>query len=786
MFSFAERIQLRFVEVVPIIIMRHSKIKTCMLVALLSVVVATGCLTAKKNPPQAVAIPVSSGLSPGPNDGRIAFWTARLMEHYHYLQEPLNTDLSGKFFDGYLETLDPRRENFLQSDIDEFAHWRTNLDTLTIGRQDTSDLTPAFQIFRRFLERLQQHETYVEELLKEGKFKFTDDDRILIDRRHAPYPGDLAAAQQLWRERLRYDYLQEKLSRELSATNDNSVVPLPRSAAADIADTLVRHYRWNYQMATNWDSTDVLQAYLEAFAHAYDPHSDYQNYEQAQDFSISMSLSLFGIGAQLREDDGYCKIDSLVHGGPAEKSKQLNSGDYIVAVAQSNSPPVDVVDMGLGKVVQLIRGEKGTEVRLTISPEGDRAARRVVTMIRDEIKLEDSEAKARLIEVPDGQGGTNRIGVIDVPSFYTPIDLPGNAGHSKQSYVSDDVAKLIKKLKQEKVVGIIIDLRTNPGGSLEEAVKFTGLFVKAGPVVLARRPDGRVLEDANNDSSVLYDGPLAVMINRLSASASEIVAAALQDYGRALIIGDTSTFGKGTVQSLYPLYPWISLGSSSTTNDPGTIKITIHKFYRITGASTQFKGVESDIVLPDKLNYSPDIGETALENPLPWDTIPGADYDKLNLDYTKLNLIDPYLATLRLRSEARTATNQDFVQIRQDIEEFQKQLADKTATLNEREAIKEREDHQALLNVHERERLARPVPEMKAYDITVENAGQPLQAAGAETNSISGTDQKDPAKNIGNDVIEYQAAENARLAEAETILEDYISLLATTRTLLAK
>jgi len=326
------------------------------------------------------------------------------------------------------------------------------------------------------------------------------------------------------------------------------------------------------------DGTDVLQAYLNALAHAYDPHSDYFNPEHAQDFSIGMSLSLFGIGAQLREDDGYCKIDQLVHGGPAEENKQLKEGDHIVAVAQSNQPPVDVVDMELGKVVQLIRGPKGTEVRLTVSPVEDRAARRVVTLIRDEIKLEKEEAKAKLIESPDGHGGTNRIGVIDLPSFYAPVDLSGNSGHTSPNFTSDHVAKLVKKLEQEKVAGIILDLRGNPGGSLEEAVKLIGLFVKDGPVVLARSPDGSVSVDSDTDSSVLYNGPLVVLVNRLSASAAEIAAAALQDYGRALVVGDISTFGKGTVQNLNPLRPFVWPTTASATNDPGTVKITIRNF----------------------------------------------------------------------------------------------------------------------------------------------------------------------------------------------------------------
>jgi carboxyl-terminal processing protease len=298
--------------------------------------------------------------------------------------------------------------------------------------------------------------------------------------------------------------------------------------------------------------------------------------------------------------------------------------------------------MELGKVVQLIRGPKGTEVRLTISPAEDRAARRMVTLIRDEIKLEDQEAKARLIESPDGHGGTNRVGVVDLPSFYAPVDLSGNSGHTLPKFTSVDVAKLIKKLEREKVAGIILDLRGNPGGSLEEAVKLTGLFIKDGPVVLARSPDGSVNVDSDTDSSVLYAGPLIVLINRLSASASEIAAAALQDYGRALVVGDISTFGKGTVQNLNPLRPFVWPTTASATNDPGTVKITIRKFYRVSGASTQLKGVMSDIVLPDRLNYSTQFGDSSLDNPLPWDTIPTANY-------SKLNLVQPYLNELLRR-----------------------------------------------------------------------------------------------------------------------------------------
>jgi carboxyl-terminal processing protease len=412
------------------IIMRHLKFKHIGPVAFAAVfcfLIAAGCVTTRKTPPPppaAAQAPVR--LKPGPNDGHIAYWTAQLLEKYHYSQEPLDTEISGKFFDGYVETLDSRHENFLQSDLAEFAHYRTNLDTLTLGRHETADLTPAFVIYQRFVERFAQHAAYVDELLQQDKFKFNTDEHILLDRSHAPYPKDLDEARQLWRQFLRYQYLQEKLSRQISPTNDTVILNLPKSATDEITGTLAKRYRRSLQMVTNWDSDNVLQAYLNALAHAYDPHSDYLNNAHAQDFSISMSLSLFGIGAQLTEDDGYCTISSLVPGGPAYKSKLLREKDRIVAVAQTNQPPVDVVAMELGKVVQLIRGPKGTEVRLTISPAEDRAALRVVPLTRDEIKLEDQEAKARLIESSDGHGGTNRIGVIDLPSFYATVDLSGN------------------------------------------------------------------------------------------------------------------------------------------------------------------------------------------------------------------------------------------------------------------------------------------------------------------------------------------------------------------------
>jgi carboxyl-terminal processing protease len=677
-----------------------------------------GCKTSSGDapavPPLSEVSLSTNSLQPTPDDPRVAFVAARLLENYHYLEHPLDKEISAKFYDGYIDSLDSRHENFLQSDLDEFAHYRTNLDTLTINKNLAADLTPAFLIYQRYQQRFEQHLTYIQELLDQDKFKFNADEKIQVDRRHAPFPKDLNEAEQLWRQRIRFDYLQDKLSREITETNGEFTVKLPPDANTNMIANLQKHYRWMQKQMTNQDSGNVLQAYLNALAHAYDPHSDYMSAPHAQDFSISMNLALFGIGAQLTEDDGYCTIHALVPGGPASKSKLLNEKDRIVAVAQGTKTPVDVVDMDLEKVVQQIRGPKGTEVRLTVTSAPDFSTRKVVSLVRDEIKLEDSEAKAKLIELPDDHGGTNRIGIIDLPSFYAPVDFTSGNGRATPKYTSADVAKLVKKLKQEHVSGIVLDLRYNPGGSLEEAIKFTGLFIKGGPVVQARNLDGQVMVDSDTDTDQLYNGPLMVMINRFSASAAEIAAAALQDYGRAVIVGDISTHGKGTVQSLYPLRPYLL----NTTNDPGTIKITIRKFYRISGASTQLKGVTPDIILPDVFNYSKQIGESNLDNPLAWDTIQPATYEKFNL-------VQPYLPELEKRSDMRVATNQDFAYVQQDINQFEKQQADRTATLNEHDAIKERERDTLKNKARDKERNSRPLPPVKVYELTVKNSADP-------------------------------------------------------------
>jgi carboxyl-terminal processing protease len=743
-------------------------------------------------------------VTPGPLDGKIAWVTASLLEQSHYSRQRFDQAMSSRFLDHYIEALDPQHLHFLQSDLAEFEKFRTVLGDMTIARKDA---TPASVVFNRFIERLQQRVTYVDELLKTEKFAFDTDERITINRKEQPYPRDLNEAKALWKQRLRFEYLQERLGK-LDAKKkaakekpsdkdaDKKDAPKPKTEAEDIVETLHHSYHRSLRNFTDWNNDDVLQVYLDTLAHLYDPHSDYMGAQHLDSFSISMNLSLSGIGAELMTSpDGYCTINRLLPGGPAANSKKVKEKDRIVAVAQGDKPPVDVVDMNLNKVVQMIRGPKGTEVRLTILPPGaSSSATSVITLIRDDIKLEDQAAKAKIIELPNGQGENLRLGVIDLPSFYAQFDFGGpKHGESDPAVggksTSADVARLLKKLKAENVGGIILDLRRNGGGSLEEAVKLTGLFIKEGPVVQVRNFQGTIEEEDDTDSSVLYDGPLIVLTSRFSASASEILAGALQDYGRALVVGDSSTHGKGTVQSVNPLRTYLNVPAALMTNDPGALKLTIKKFYRASGASTQLKGVTPDIVLPSVVNESKDFGEAALDNPLPWDTISSAKYEHLPM-------VDPYLPDLRKSSSERVAKEKEYDYVREDIALYKKRQADKTISLNEKERIKEKDEDEARLKARDKERLARKEPQEKVYELTLRLADQPgLPAPVQKTNTVakvSGANGAAAATNSASvsatpgdrDVLtddeaddEKAPAVDASLQETEHILVDYMGLV---------
>src|SRR5215469_7511396 len=400
-------------------------------------------------------------------DAEITRLTSKILEKSQFAHHPLDDDLAGKFLDRYLETLDSQRIVFLQTDLDEFARFKSTLAQAT--RRD-GDSSPARVIFQRYLERLDQRAAYVADLLRTEHFDFTGNERYNFDRKNASHPADLAAAQRLWRQQVRADYLQEKLAGK---------------KVEEIATTLTRRAARLTQTMRKLDKEAILEIYLNALAHVYDPHSDYMGHEQLESFGSAMNLSLVGIGASLRSDDGYCKIVEIVPGGPAARSGELKVGDRIVGVAQENGEFTDLIDMPLGQAVEMIRGQKGTTVRLTIIPaNASDATRKTVSLVRDEIKLEDQQAKARIVDLPGEKGGTQRIGVIDLPGFY------GGEPDSSAPSATKDVARLLKKLKQENVTGIVLDIRRNGGGSLDEAIHLTGLFIPAGPVVQVRGSNG--------------------------------------------------------------------------------------------------------------------------------------------------------------------------------------------------------------------------------------------------------------------------------------------------------
>ncbi len=668
--------------------------------------------------------------------------TSKILENSQFAHQELDDKLAGKFLDRYLDALDGNHTLFLQSDLKEFAKSRPTLAGVT---REQGDSRLAHLVFKRYQARLDQRVTYIKNLLEGAPFDFTADETFSYDRKNAPRPADLAAAEALWKQQLRFEYLQEKLA----GKKDEEIAKILDRRASRMTETMRK-----------LNAKAVLEIYLEALAQVYDPHSAYMGPEQMKNFEIAMNLSLIGIGATLQAEDGYCKIKELVPGGPADRSGLIKAGDRIVGVSQkAGDEYTDLVDLPLSQAVELIRGKKGTSVFLNIIPgtATDDSARKAITIVREEIKLEDQQAKAKIIDHPAGDR-TQRIGVIDLPTFYAGE----SNGKGAPTSCTADVARLIDKLKQENVTGIILDLRRNGGGSLQEAIDLTGLFIAAGPVVQTRNMEGRTDVGKDRDEKIAYAGPLIVLTSRFSASASEILAGALQDYGRAVVVGDTSSFGKGTVQQIIPLSRIMQSEGMVPSSDPGALKVTISKFYRPSGKSTQLEGVKADIVIPS-LTDLPEIGEADLENPLPWDTIPA-------VKFTSSNRVAAALPDLRARSGQRVAKDPDFVDLKADIALFRKTREDKSVSLNESQRQKEKSELEARIEATKKQRLARATTPPVAYEITLKNVSKPGLGDPVKP--------KAPAVDPDNtDGIGSASAEDIVLEEAQNILTDYASLL---------
>ncbi|HDS1679902.1 TPA: carboxy terminal-processing peptidase [Pseudomonas putida] len=645
----------------------------------LALMIGLGSLTLGGN---AAAANKWDSLQPDRDEIVASLNVVELLKRHHYSKPPLDDARSVIIYDSYIKLLDPARSYFTAADIAEFDKWKTQFDDFL----KSGNLDPGFTIYKRYLDRVKQRLDFALAELAKGvdKMDFTTKETLLIDRKDAPWEKDQAALDDLWRKRVKDEVLRQKIAGK---------------EPKQIQETLTKRYKNQLARLDQTRAEDIFQAYINTFAQSYDPHTNYLSPDNAENFDINMSLSLEGIGAVLQSDNDQVKIVRLVPAGPAAKTKQVAPADKIIGVAQGNKEMVDVVGWRLDEVVKLIRGPKGSVVRLEVIPASNAPSdqtSKIVSITREAVKLEEQAAKKSVLKLKQ-DGRDYKLGIIEIPAFY--LDFKAyRAGDPEYKSTTRDVKKLLTELQKEKVDGVVIDLRNNGGGSLQEATELTSLFIEKGPTVLVRNSDGRVdvLEDEN--PGAFYKGPLALLVNRLSASASEIFAGAMQDYHRALIIGG-QTFGKGTVQTIQPL-------------NHGELKLTLAKFYRVSGQSTQHQGVLPDIDYPSIIDTK-EIGESALPEAMPWDTIrpvvkPASDPFK------------PFLAQLKAQHEARSDKDAEFIYIRDRLALTKKLMDEKTVSLNEQERRARHDDVEAkqlaLENTRRKAKGEEPLKELKKED----------------------------------------------------------------------
>ncbi|MBE9527501.1 MAG: carboxy terminal-processing peptidase [Proteobacteria bacterium] len=621
-------------------------------------------------------------VEPEKEHAKLSFIIAKQLQYQHYRQMVLDDKLSSKVFDRFLKSLDPSRTFFLASDIKVFEEFRYQLD----NNFHRGELKDAFKTFNLYQKRHAERLVYSLNLLENNyeQFDLSGNQEVLIDREEAPWPKTLKEQNTLTKNQL----TNLIISFKLAGKEDK-----------EIQELLVKRYKNRINRIKQTNSEDAFRVYMNALAESYDPHTQYFSPRISENFDIQMSLSLEGIGAMLQAEDGYTKVKRLVPAGPAEKAGQLKAGDRIVGVGQGEKDKiVDVIGWRLDDVVQLIRGKKGTTVRLELIPQKskDEHKTKVIKIVRNTVKLEEQAAKKEVIKITSN-GKEQKIGVIDIPAFY--IDFKAaQAGSPDYKSTTRDVKKLIDELKQDNIDGLIIDLRNNGGGSLQEVNTLVGLFIESGPTVQIKAGDGRIQQLNDESDAIAYTGPLAVLVNRLSASASEIFAGAIQDYNRGLIIGN-QTFGKGTVQALQKL-------------DQGQIKLTHAKFYRVSGDSTQNLGVIPDITFP-ALYDKDDIGESSLPEALPWDQVAKAEFQ---LQPLQKNLF----AGLDSQHKKRIITNPDFRYIQETVARIDKKKSEKVLSLNYEKRLEEyTKSRQEQLEIENRRRIAKgetPYKDIKELD----------------------------------------------------------------------
>ncbi len=599
---------------------------------------------------------------PKPRDSVVARLVATLMPRNHISSAKLNDTISERAMDLFISSLDPLKLYFLQSDIDEFQKASKRIDDMV----SVGDLSLAYQIFQRFTQRVEERVADAQELLH-GEFDFTKDENIVVDPESAKYAANEGEARDRWRRQIKYALLDLK--------DDGK-------EGSEAMDQLRRRYN---RYARRWKQTssdDILEMYLSAVTMGYDPHSTYMSPSTLDDFTIQMRLNLEGIGAALREKDGNTVVTSVIPGGAAAKHGKLKPDDVIVSVGQGDTGEmVDIVEMPLQEVVSLIRGKAGTTVRLGVKPGGKGAAEEY-KIVRARVELEESAARGEVIEhkMPAG-AGTKKIGYIKLPSFY--LDMQA-AKLQRRDYRSStrDVRRILEDFKEQGVDGVVLDLSKNGGGSLTEAINLTGLFIDRGPVVQVKNADGSVQQYADEDSGTAWDGPLVVMASKFSASASEIFAGAIKDYGRGMVVGDPATHGKGTVQTLMDLGQQLF---RNTRQNYGALKVTLQQFYLPDGESTQRRGVTADIVLPS-ITQKMDIAEGDLKYALKHDRVPRADHDVYGMVPADL------LGELRKNSQDRVSKDDEFVDLLRRVELYVRQKEENAVSLSEEKFMQRRQE----------------------------------------------------------------------------------------------
>ncbi len=662
----------------------------------------------------------------------------RVINKYHYNAAPIDDRLSSAIFDRYLESLDPNKNYFTQQDINHFERHRERLDDAI----RSTDLTPAFEIFRVYRVRVNEMINYALGQL-DREFDFTIPESYRFDRKEAPWAADHSELRELWRQRVKNDILSLRLTDK---------------APEEINETLRKRYERTLRRTNQFDADDVYHFFINAFTLSIEPHTAYMPPRDAENFDINMRLSLEGIGAVLRSEDEYTTIQKVIQGGPAALSREVHAGDRVLAVGQGKRGEMeDVIGWRLQDVVDQIRGPKGSTVRLRLLPAkaGSDGPSKVVTLERNEIKLEEQAARKQIIEELEGLKGY-RIGVIEVPTFYR--DFQGfSRGDADFRSTTRDVRLLLEELVAAEVDGVLIDLRGNGGGSLTEATELTGLFIPGGPVVQVRKATGELDIEQDLNPEVAYSGPLAVLVDRSSASASEIFAAAIQDYGRGIVIGET-TFGKGTVQTLLNLDRFMFLGSGG---DLGRLRLTMAQFYRINGGSTQYKGVIPDIPFPTD-GYGHKVGERALDNALPWTQIAPTDYRRSS----SLGDLSRYLE----RHRTRTASDPGF-----------------RFLLEEEEALRSaREEHTLSLVKSERQQEWKERQEQRLERLNRFREAVGLPPESPESRAESNDDPEAAQASLlhpdsDSDDPEEQAIRKIAIHEAARILGDLISDASATR-----